>query len=157
MRKLVLVMALLTVGIASCGRDDAPRAVAVGDAREAAEILERTPWLDRAPESERDVIHAWVFPRGEGLYFVGNAFKASYEVFQYFVEDDELRIRFLDDGKTHKVRFSIERVQHHPVFDFRLTLHGSPRGPKVYYGFDQHRGSALPAPVRAMIDSMPRP
>lgn len=158
MRKLVLVMlASLAVGVGACGRDDARRAVAVSDAGEAAAILESTPWLDRAPESERDVIHAWVFPRGEGLYLVGNAYKATYELFQYFVEDDELRIRFLDDGKTHKLRFTIERVQHHPVFDYRLTLHGSPRGPKVYYGFDSHRGDALPAPLRAVIESRSRP
>jgi hypothetical protein len=151
-KRTLLAVMVAALGAAGCGRDDARRAAVVEDSRDAARILQSTPWLDRAPHDERDLIHAWVFPRGEGLYFVGNAYKGSYELFSFFVEDDELRIRFLDDGTTHKLRFQIEKA-HDRVFDYKLTLDPTPRGPKVYYGFEQ--GRALPEAAGALIDRLP--
>lgn len=149
-----LVLSLAVVVLTGCGRDEARRGVPVSHG-DAAEILERTPWLDRAPRHERDVVHAWIFPRGEGLYFVGNAYKGSYEAFRYFVEGDELRVRFLDDGTSHTIHFRIERFEDR-VFDYRLTFDASPRGPKVYYGFDQHHADRLPAATRKVLDLLPR-
>jgi hypothetical protein len=149
MKKLALLLAVVAAaGAAGCGRDSSPRPDVVVAHKDAAKILQETPWLDRAPEREQDVVKAWVFPRGEGVYFEGNAFKGSYELFSYFIEEDELRIRFLDDGKSHKVKYTIEKVDHR-IFDYKLTFDQSPRGPKVYYGFDHQH--ALPPAARAVI------
>lgn len=147
---LLAVLAVVTLG--ACGRDEGRRGVPVSHG-DAAAILESTPWLDRAPEHESDIVHVWIFPRGEGLYFVGNAYKGSYETFRYFVEEDEIRMRFHDDGKSHTMHFRIERIEDR-VFDYRLTFDHTPRGPKVYYGLDQHRD--LPAAARTLLDSLPR-
>lgn len=118
----------------------------------AEKILESTAWLDRAPEKESDVIHAWIFPRGEGVYFTGNAYKGSYETFRYFVEDGRIKIRFLSDDTKHEMKFKIERIDDR-VFDYKLTLDRSPRGPQVYFGFDNHR--ALPKIVRSVLARIP--
>lgn len=139
------LVAVLVLALAACSGDAPPPA---GPA-DAARILESTPWLDRAPEDETDVIHAWVFPRAEGMYFVGNAYKGAYELFTYFVEENELRVRFLDERKVYKTHFRIDRVDDR-VFDYKLTLDGPPRGPKVYYGFAQ--GRTMSPAVRAILE-----
>jgi len=156
MKKLALLVAVAaSLGTAGCGRgDDGGAGREITDKKDAAKILESTPWLDRAPEAEADVIHAWVFPRGEGLYFVGNAYKGSYELFRYWIEEDEIRVRFLDDGSKHTMHYKVERVDDR-VFDYKLTLDDSPRGPKVYFGFD-HQHRELPAVVQKTIDHLPR-
>ena len=139
--KAILGALLLTV-VVGCGRADEPARVSDGD---ALAILESTPWLDRVPEAETDVLHTYVYARGEGVYVTGNAHKGSYETFRYFVEDDRLRLRFTDEGKSYDARFRIERVRHR-IFEWKLTFDRSPRGPDVYYGFDHGRGrGALPA------------
>jgi hypothetical protein len=140
--------AIVLVALAGCGRDHARRHDVVPQ-RDAETILESTAWLDSAPESETDVIHAWIFPRGEGLYFTGNAYKGAYETFRYFVEDERIKLRFQADGTKHEMRFRIERIDDR-TFDYKLTLDPSPRGPSVYYGIDQGR-RALPASIEAVI------
>ncbi len=154
----IVLCLVVVVGSVGCGRgsEDRKAAVAITDAKDAARILEQTPWLDRAPTDERDIVHAWIFSRGEGVYFVGNAYKGAYEMFRYFVEEDELRIKFLDDGKSARTRFRIERFDDR-VFDYRLTLTDSPRGPEVYYGFEPSRRNDLPLParLRAMVSALP--
>ena len=141
MREALIVIAC--VALAACGRDEEAR---VAD-RDALAVLESTPWLDRLPEREADVFHTYVFARGEGVFVAGNAYKGSYEVFRYFAEDDRLRLRFTEEGRSYDARFSIERAQH-PVFDWKLTLEGAPRGPEVYFGF-QHRHELDTAAPRA--------
>jgi hypothetical protein len=144
-----LVIALLV--LAGCGRED--RTSAAVPARDAAKILESTPWFDRAPQTETDVIHLWAFMRGEGVYFTGNAYKGSFEAFRYFVEEDLVKLRMLDENKTYSTHFRIERFEDR-VFDWKLTLDGAPRGPTVYYGIDQHHGhhGQLPAIAARILE-----
>jgi len=150
-KRLALVLVLAAaVAPAACGRDHVREGVAVTDGRDAARILESTPWLDRAPERETDVIHLYAFLRGEGIYFTGNAYKGSYEGFRYFVEEDEVLLRMLDENKSYRSHFRIEHVDDR-VFDYKLTLDGAPRGPKVYYGIDQGHGAQLPPLAARMI------
>lgn len=137
------VLVVLAVG---CGREERSRSV---DPRDAARILESTPWFDRAPQSETDVIHLWAFMRGEGVYFTGNAYKGSFEAFRYFVEDDLVKLRMLDENKTYSMHFRIDRVEDR-VFDWKLTLDGAPRGPNVYYGIDQHHRQVPPIAARIL-------
>jgi hypothetical protein len=152
MRKLAPVLVVLALGVGGCHRNEGSRGEAVAQ-KDAEQVLESTAWMDRAPMEESDVIHAWIF-QGEGLYFTGNAYKASFERFRYYAEDGKLKLRWLDDGAKHEIGFRIERVRD-PVFDYKLTLDGDPRGPSVYYGFDNSRRQ-LPAGVKALLDHMPR-
>lgn len=138
---LVVVAALV---LSAC--QDAPSAPKPLPDDEAAELLELTPWLDRAPRSERDVINAYIFQDGEGLYFVGNAYKATMEVLKYWLDGKDLELRFLDENKAYKTTFTIEKYRGE-IFDYKLTLKKSPRGPKVYYGFDPGHSRELPAIV----------
>src|SRR5688500_4253 len=102
-----LALAFVVIGLVACGGEEKRRDAV--PQRDAEKILESTPWLDSAPESEEDVIHAWIFPRGEGVYFTGNAYKGSYETFRYFIEDGRIKLRFLSDGSKHEMKFKIER------------------------------------------------
>jgi hypothetical protein len=149
MKKLLFAIVLAS-SAAACHHDDAKREVVAQ--KDAERILEETPWLDRAPQAEEDVIHAYVF-QGEGIYFTGNSYKWSIERFRYYAEQDLLKVRFLDDGAKHDLHYKIERVSDR-VFDYKLTLDGDPRGPSVYYGFDSHR--ALPDTVRALLADLPK-
>jgi len=136
--RTIVVATFLAAAVAGCGRGDEP-AVRAGD---APAILESTPWLDKVPERETDVIHVYAFGRGEGVYVSGNAYKGTYEAFRFFAEDDRLRLRFLDENKSYDARFKIESVKHR-IFDWKLTLDDPPRGPKVYYGFDHDHGDRV--------------
>ena len=156
MKRILLACVLATAGV-GCGHGSSSSSRSDDDVvaqKDAERILEETPWMDRAPEDESDVIHAWIF-QGEGLYFTGNAYKATFERFRYYAEKDQLKLRFLDDGAKHDVHFKIERVRDR-VFDYKLTLDGDPRGPSVYYGFDAHRAAALPDAVRAIVSNLPK-
>jgi hypothetical protein len=143
MRHLAIV-SLLAFALVGC-RDKRP--VPAGEPvshDDAEEILESTPWLDKIPQHERDVIRAYVFDDGQGLYFIGNSYKATFEALTYSVERDGLTLRFLDENKKYKTDWKIERFRGE-VFDYKLTLKKDPRGPKVYYGFDH--GRELPETV----------
>jgi len=140
------ILTVLLLAVSACHDDPRPKVEAVPH-DEAEEILESTPWLDSAPRSERDVINAYVFQDGEGLYFVGNSFKATYELFKYRLSDDaKIKLRFLDEDKAYDTKYAIERYRGE-IFDYKLTLKKSPRGPKVYYGFDAGSGHEMPAVV----------
>lgn len=118
-------------------------------AKDAAQLLTQTPWLDHLPAHEGDTIDLLQLDRrGQGVYVHGNAYRGSYEVFQYEATRDELRLRFLDGGERAKTGYRIERIKRQG-FDLRLTLTDSPRGPAAYYGFDSRR--AVPAAVRAVL------
>lgn len=161
MKTLALCLSIAAAGApaaAGCGRDDASPPATRVEGRDAVRILEGTPWLDKAPERETDVVQLYAFARGEGIYFVGNQYKGSYEAFTWFADatedGDELRLRFLAENKTYKTRFTIEEVDDR-VFDYKLTMAGSPRGPKVYYGFASHRD--VPAAVQRLARPLGTP
>lgn len=146
--RIILGAFFLAAVMVGCGRDADPPSVSDSD---AAEILESTPWIDRLPESEADVLHTYIYARREGVYVTGNAHKGSYETFRYFVEDDRLQMRFTEERTKYDTRFRIEPFRHR-VFAWKLTLDSPPRGPAVYYGFDDGRGrDVLPAWTVALI------
>lgn len=150
MRSLAIVT--LALSLVAC-RDAGPPAshgVVIADS-DAERVLQTTPWLDSMPESERHVIQAYVFQRGEGIFFHGNSYKATIEALRYWVEGGTIKLNFLDEQKTYKTKWKIERYRGE-VFDYKLTIEKDPRGPKVYYGFDQNR--QLPAWV-SKIKALP--
>ena len=137
MRHLAIV-SVLAFALVGCSDE---RPVPAGELvlhDDAEEILESTPWLDKIPQHERDVIRAYVFDDGQGLYFIGNSYKATFEAITYFVEGDAINLRFLDENKKYKTEWKVERFRGE-VFDYKLTLKKDPRGTKVYYGFSGNR------------------
>lgn len=143
-----LLLAVALVAPLACGGESAAPA-AVVSAREAARLLTETPWLDHLPAHESDTIDLLQFDRrSHGVYVHGNAYRGSYEVFQYESTRDELRFVFPDGGERARTGYRIERIKRQG-FDLRLTLTDSPRGPAAYYGFE--RGRQLPAAVRAVL------
>jgi hypothetical protein len=146
---LVIAFVVSLVSLGAC-QDAKPRPEPVPD-DEAAELLESTPWLDRAPRTERDVIHLYVFQDGEGIYFIGNAYKATLELIKYWLDGNRVEMRFLDENKAYKTKYRIEKYRGE-IFDYKLTLDKSPRGPKVYYGFDSNRAHELPPLVTRIME-----
>jgi hypothetical protein len=133
MRHLAIV-SILAFTLAGCSDERSVPAGELVSHDDAEEILESTPWLDKLPQDEREVIKAYIFQDGQGLYFVGNSYKATFEALTYSVERDGLTLRFLDENKKYKTGWKIERYRGE-VFEYKLTMTKDPRGPKVYYGF----------------------
>jgi hypothetical protein len=143
----VLALALAAASVAACSDTPASSAGEPVSAADAVDVLESTAWIDSVPRTERSIINGWVFQAGEGLFFVGNSYKATIELFRYEATNKTLELEFLDESKTYATTYSIERYKGE-VFDYKMTLKKSPRGPKVYYGFDNDRGDrAVPAVV----------
>lgn len=144
-------VSVVALALAAAGCNDTPSSTSSGElvsAADAVDVLESTPWLDTVPRNERSIINAYVFQvqASEGLFFVGNSYKATMELFRYEATNKALELEFLDESKTYGTSYTIERYRGE-VFDFKLTLKKSPRGPKVYYGFDHDHDRALPAVV----------
>ena len=153
MLRVSLVIAFV-VSLSAC-QDATPRPQPLPD-DEAAELLESTPWFDHAPRHERDVIHLYFFQDGDGVYYIGNAYKATLELIKYWLEGKRLEMRFLDENKTYKTEYTIEKYRGE-IFDYKLTLTKSPRGPKVYYGFDSTSSRELPPMVTRIMELATNP
>src|SRR5687767_318678 len=153
----VSVLALALAAAASvAGCKDSPSSAGSGElvsAADAPDILESTAWIDSVPRTERSIINGWVFQAGEGLFFVGNSYKATIELFRYVATNTALELEFLDESKTYGTRYTIERYKGE-VFDYKLTFKKSPRGPKVYFGFDQDRGDRVLPGVVSKINEL---
>jgi hypothetical protein len=131
MRRLLLLSVVLS--LSACGaKKSEGEAVAQ---REARAILESTPWLDQLPVDDKTPFNIYLFGGGGGVVVAGNVNKGSYEMFDYLGDDGSLRMRFLDEGKSYDLTYSIRRFSGQD-FDYKLELDKSPRGPHVYYGFD---------------------
>jgi hypothetical protein len=153
MRHLLFALAILTAchhGAPTPGDDVA--------AADLGHVLESTPWLDHMPQSERDVVRAWIFVEGEGAYLEGAAYRGSYEAFRYDLDGAKLGLHFLDRDQRATTKVKLERFRERP-FAFKLTLTDPPRGPAVYYGFesDAAAAAAVPATVRGALRGAVRP
>jgi hypothetical protein len=143
----VLALALAAASVAACSDTPASSAGEPVSAADAVDVLESTPWLDTMPRTERSVINAYLFTGGDGAFLIGNSYKMTIEMFVYEATNKTLELEFLDENKSYGTAYTIERYKGE-AFDYKLTLKKSPRGPKVYYGFDNDQGDrAVPAVV----------
>jgi hypothetical protein len=149
----VLALALAAASVAGCSDTPATSAGEPVSAADAVDVLESTAWIDSVPRTERSIINGWVFQAGEGLFFVGNSYKATIELFRYEATNKTLELEFLDESKTYGTAYAIERYKGE-VFDYKLTLKKSPRGPKVYYGFDNDHGDRVVPAVVSKIKAL---
>lgn len=108
-------------------------------------ILDRV-WLDRYPDEARTEIHLFYWSSsGLGVYQRGSAYRGSFDVFDFRRSGHELDLAFLQDDERASIRFSVEACDVAP-FDLCLTLAQSPRGPRRYFSWSDHRAAerALP-------------
>ncbi|HPH64105.1 MAG TPA: hypothetical protein PLF40_00095 [Kofleriaceae bacterium] len=149
----VLVSAVAAFGAATgCRGGNTDNAVEVTDG-EVQTALESTPWLDKAPESPTDNFSAYVFQKGEGAFVTGNQYRGTWDMFRYRLNETNLEFRFLADGKTAKSKIKLEHFDNGP-FGYRLTIKDAPRGPKVYYGFDNHHSKDVPVALKQVVDNL---
>ncbi|HJL02582.1 MAG TPA: hypothetical protein RMH85_22450 [Polyangiaceae bacterium LLY-WYZ-15_(1-7)] len=141
--------ALLTLVLVAC--DDA-EPVAPADAR--AELIDRN-WIDVWPQNADDELHVYRFTpsMGGGVYQDRTVFEGRFELFTFEATGDTIRFRFPGKDETHSTAYRIERVDGPAPFTRRLTLEDTPRGPAVYYGWDEGSGASPFAQVRGA----PRP
>jgi hypothetical protein len=145
---LFAFVALAVINVVGC-RSHSPtdNALEIADS-EAVEIIVSTPWLDTIPNAPDDKFSLFGFEGEIGVFVTGNQFRGSYDMFGYEIDRKTLTFHFFADDKTAKSKFKLERVRKGD-FDFRLTMKDSPRGPKVYYGFDLARGAVMSAQAAA--------
>ncbi|MEM9071154.1 MAG: hypothetical protein AAGE52_21770 [Myxococcota bacterium] len=127
---VVLALALLA------GCSDSAEVLSPADAR--AELINRN-WLDVWPESADDHLHVFRFTpsMGGGVYQDRTVFEGKFELFTFEATGDTLRIVFPGKDERHETAYQIERIDGPAPFNRRLVLEDSPRGPSIYYGYDE--------------------
>ncbi len=135
MKKTLLVVALASTAAVTAWtwtRDDAP-APAVTDSKLALNRL----WIDHIPRNERDTIQVFVALNNEalGVFQALSQWKGAYEVFQFELQGDELRLVYPHNGDKEKVAVKA-RTCDEKGFDYCLDLKGASRGVKHYYSLE---------------------
>lgn len=134
------LIALLLASVALLACDDA-EPIAAEDAR--AHLIDRN-WIDSWPEEADDQLHVYRFTpsMGGGVYQDRTVFEGKFELFTFEATGDTLRFRFPGKDEVHTSAYRIERVEGPAPFTHRLTLMDTPRGPSVYYGWNEKSGAS---------------
>lgn len=150
---LGVALALLAAPFALVGpSDDAP---AEDPAARPYLILDRV-WLDRYPEEARDELKLWFWSSsGLGVYQQGSAYRFSIDVFDFSRNGRRLEMTFLQDEARARTRFQVAECDEAP-FDLCLTLDESPRGPRRYFGFSDHRAQEQALPWLSEVEARAR-
>jgi hypothetical protein len=137
--------------LAACGSSGE----AVPAERARGELVNRN-WIDVWPESKDDRLHVYRFvpSMGGGVYQDRNVFEGSFELFTFEASGETLRFAFPGREEAHETAYRIERVEGPAPFTHRLVLEDSPRGPGVYYGWDE--GSSAASPFELGLSPSPR-
>ncbi len=125
---------LCLLSAAGCGSSET--AIPADEAR--SELINRN-WIDVWPESKDDRLHVLRFvpSMGGGVYQDRNVFEGAFELFTFEATGEEIRFVFPGRGESKVTGYRIERVEGPAPFNRRLVLDDSPRGPAVYYGYDE--------------------
>ncbi len=149
MRALALV-ALFALAACSSGGPD------VLDADEAKEALVNRNWVTTWPSSPSEHLHVLRFVPSmgsSGVYQDRVLFEGKFELFLYRAEEGRIAFTFPGREERAETPYRIERVDGPAPFTHRLVMEASPRGPAVYYGYDEGSGQELafevPAGLRA--------
>ncbi|MEM6954361.1 MAG: hypothetical protein AAF411_04275 [Myxococcota bacterium] len=108
----------------------------------ASQLIDRN-WIDAWPESKDDRLHVFRFvpSMGGGVHQDRNVFEGEFELFTFEATGDEIRFRFPGREEVHTTSYRIEPVDGPQPFTHRLVLDDSPRGPDVYYGWNEAGGA----------------
>ena len=134
----IVLSSLLLLAVASC---DDGEPLAADEA--AAQLVDRN-WIDTWPENADDHLHVYRFTpsMGGGVYQDRTVFEGRFELFTFEATGDTLRYRFPGKDEVHTTAYRIDRVEGPAPFTHRLTLEDSPRGPAVYYGWNEASGAS---------------
>ncbi|MGF1466397.1 MAG: hypothetical protein ACFCGT_09695 [Sandaracinaceae bacterium] len=132
--RLVLTLTL-ALALAACGGPSG-EALAPDAARGA--LIDRN-WVSLWPTDPNQRLHVYRFvpSMGGGVYQDRTVFRGSFELFQFEATGQELRFAFPDNQERLHTPYRIERVDGPRPFTHRLTLEQAPRGPAVYYGWNE--------------------
>lgn len=135
MKKTLLVVALASTAAVTAWqwtRDDAP-ATAAADSKLAVNRL----WIDHIPKNERDTVQVFVALNNEalGVFQAVSQWRGAYEVFQFELSGNEMRIVYPFNGEREKVTVKA-RTCDEKGFDYCLDLKGASRGVKHYYSLE---------------------
>ena len=127
---------LLMTSVMLAGCDSGGEAISPSDT--VNELINRN-WLDVWPQSKEDRLHVFRFTpsMGGGVFQERNVFEGTFELFTFEASGDQLRLVFPGRGEQHTTPYRIDRVDGPMPFTRRLTLEDSPRGPSVYFGYDE--------------------
>lgn len=126
-----LVLALVTFG---CGSSNE----VIPAEKAHTELIDRN-WLDTWPESRDDRLQVFRFTpsMGGGVHQERTVYEGSFELFTFTATGDTIRFVFPGRDEVHETAYRIEEVDGPAPFTRRLVLEDSPRGPGVYYGWDE--------------------
>ncbi len=134
LRRVALLGSLL--GLLACGGEPA----ALPSAQAAQELVNRN-WLDVWPESHDDRLHVYRFTpaMGGGVFQDRTVFEGHFELFTFSEGNGTITFRFPGKNERHETAYRIEPVEGPRPFTRRLVLEDDPRGPGVYYGYDEQQ------------------
>lgn len=144
---LALALPLVLAGAVGVGCSSGDEGAVEGET--ARELLENRNWLDAWPQSKDDRLRVYRFTpqMGGGVFQDRTLYRGDFELFNYEVDEEQIRFRFPDSGEVVTSKYEIRRVDGPEPFDLRLALEKTPRGPSTYYGrsAETAEGDALPA------------
>jgi hypothetical protein len=135
MKKLilaVLVVAIVAFVALRRGGDDTQSTTE----NQASLVVDRI-WIDHIPRNDRDTFQLFVAITEQpfGIFQATSQWKGSYELFQYEVHGDELRIHYGQTGDKEKVKATAKECNDKGM-DYCLELKGASRGVKKYYSME---------------------
>ncbi|MEM1413555.1 MAG: hypothetical protein AAGH15_01580 [Myxococcota bacterium] len=133
-------IALLSLGLVLAACSSGPEVL---DPDAAAEALVDRNWITTWPTSPATPHHVLRFVPSmgsSGVYQDRVLFEGSFELFLFRAEEGRLAFTFPGKDERHETPFRIEKVDGPAPFTHRLVLEASPRGPNVYYGYDESGG-----------------
>ena len=148
--RTLLAATLVASALAGCGKAPSPNALAPDEAKKL--LIDRN-WLDHYPEDAGDRLHVFRFvpDMGGGVFQDRTLYAGQFELFSFEATGDEIRFQLWHTGDTARTRYTIERVpKKENIFDLKLTMEASPRGPSVYYGWSSDKGGDLDASLKAL-------
>ena len=138
MKKLVLaVLVVATVAFVAVrrgGNDSTESADAVVENKLVVDRI----WIDHIPRNDRDTFQLFVAITEQpfGIFQATSQWKGQYELFQYEMNGDELRLVYGQDGSKDKVKARARKCDEKGM-DYCLELSGASRGVKKYYSMEE--------------------
>jgi hypothetical protein len=133
-------LAALSIALLTAGCSSKRQVLSSEKAREA--LIDRN-WVDIWPTKKSERLHVYRFTpsMGGGVYQDRTMFVGKFELFMFEATGEEIRFMFPETRKRYTARYTIEKIDGPKPFTVKLTLKKSPRGPAVYYGWDEKQQS----------------
>lgn len=147
MRTLTLLL-VLSAGLLAAGCGSSATSTALDPAAARQALIDRN-WVSVWPTGRDEQLQVFRFVpgMGGGVFQDRTIFRGSFELFQFEASGDEIRFVFPHDGQRVRTPYRIEEIDGPDPFTHRLTLETTPRGPAVYYGWDEGQRASPLSPI----------